>query len=77
MILPGGSRLSWLWALLISLSVLRGSSPLWLPPWSSLHPSLCRLMPGLPACGRCLWRRQSLGEQGDACKTPSLSYCRG
>ncbi len=52
MLLPGGSRLTWLWALLIGLSVLRGSSPLWLPPGSPLHQPLCRLMPGLPACGR-------------------------
>ncbi len=50
MILPGRPRLVWLWALLIGLSVIRGSSPLWLPPGSPLHQPLCRLMPGLPAC---------------------------
>jgi hypothetical protein len=52
MILPGGSRFTWLWALLIGLSVLRGSSPLWLPPGSALHGPLCRLMQGLPTCQR-------------------------
>jgi hypothetical protein len=52
MILPGGSRFTWLWALLIGLSVVRGTSLHWLPPGSPLHEHLCRLMPGLPACGR-------------------------
>jgi hypothetical protein len=47
-----GSRLTWLWALLIGLSVLRGSIPLWLPPDSPLQQLVCRLMPGLATCGR-------------------------
>ena len=51
MILPGRPSLLWLWALLIGLSVFRGSSPLWLPPGSPLLEPLCRRMPGLLACG--------------------------
>lgn len=52
MIIAGGSRFTWLWALVIGLSVLRGSNTLWLPPGAPLHQPICRLMPGLPACWR-------------------------
>jgi hypothetical protein len=51
MILRGGSHITWLWALVVGLSVVHGASPLWLPPGAPLHQPLCRLMPGLTTCG--------------------------
>jgi hypothetical protein len=51
MILPSGSRLTWLWALVIGLSVSHSASPLWLAPGAPLHQTLCRLMQGLTTFG--------------------------